>query len=227
MSEILPLIERLTNALQDYNSANPYHDCNELIAEARAFVARAAQPLDLDALLSPQGAYEPGTGREDGAQLVDQLEWWAPIYGCDTLETLLDLIRGRILPYLRPPITGIDVPGPDGDSADMVDLCQAEGVDVGPGVRLLKRARKAWDTTRHPRPVPEQGDEGEREKLRAAVRDAIFDAIGSVAQDCPIEDDEERLQEIADTAIAAIETWLLLQRWLLPLHLHVPPAPSP
>lgn len=101
-------------------------------------------PLDLDALLSPEGAYEPGTGHEEGAQLVDQLEWWAPVHGCDTLENLLDRIRARILPHLRPPIAGIDVPGPDGDYGDVLDLCAAEGVDPRVGVPLLKRAREAW-----------------------------------------------------------------------------------
>jgi hypothetical protein len=110
-------------------------------------------PLDLDALLSPEGAYEPGTGHEDGAQLVDQLEWWAPLHGCDTLDNLLDRIRERILPHLRPPIAGIDVPGGDGDYGDVLDLCEAEGVDPRIGAPLLKRAREAWKVSAQP---PEQ-----------------------------------------------------------------------
>lgn len=125
-----------------------------------------ALPLDLDALLSPDGAYEPGTGQEDGAQLLNQLEWWAPMHGCDTLENLLDRIRGRILPHLRPPIAGIDVPGPDGDYGGLQELCEAEGVDVRIGAPLLKRAREAWEAwgaTQPPAPAP--AADGEREEL--------------------------------------------------------------
>ena len=116
--------------------------------------------LDLDALLSPEGAYEPGTGHEDGAQLIDQLEWWAPVYGCDTLDNLLDRIRDRILPHLRPPIAGIDVPGGDGDYGDVLDLCAAEGVDPRVGVPLLKRARETWGNTAHSAP-PADGEVAE------------------------------------------------------------------
>ena len=110
----------------------------------------------LDALLSPRGAYEPGTGKEDGAQLVGP-QWWAPVYGCDTLENLLDQIHDRIIHHLRPPVEGIDVIGPDGDGADLQDLCDAEGVDVKSGARLLMRARKAWDAMKkQPQPVAEE-----------------------------------------------------------------------
>ena len=109
----------------------------------------ASTTPDLDALLSPEGAYERGTGHEDGAQLVyaphgNGPEWWAPLYGRDTLDNLLDRIGERILPYLRPPVAGIDVPGPDGDYGDVMDLCAAEGVACSVGVPLLNRAREAW-----------------------------------------------------------------------------------
>ena len=118
----------------------------------------ASTPLDLDALLSPEGAYERGTGHEDGAQLVSGPhgpEWWIPQYGCDSLDNLLDRLRTRILPYLRPPVAGIDVPGGDGDYGDVMDLCAAEGVDVRIGVPLLKRARDAWKVaTPTPAPTP-------------------------------------------------------------------------
>jgi hypothetical protein len=123
-------------------------------------------PLDLDALLSPEGAYEPGTGHEDGAQLVDQLEWWAPLHGCDTLDNLLDRIRSRILPHLRPPIAGIDVPGGDGDYGDVLDLCEAEGVDPRIGAPLLRRARQAWKVSAQPL-APAPASDGEREELAA------------------------------------------------------------
>ena len=120
-------------------------------------------PLDLDALLSPEGAYEPGTGHEDGAQLVDQLEWWVPIDGCDTLDNLLSQIRRRILPHLRPPIAGIDAPGPDGDYGGLAELCAAEGVDPRIGAPLLKRAREAWG--KGAQPEPSHDVEGEIEAL--------------------------------------------------------------
>ena len=115
-----------------------------LAAQPQAPAPASDTPLDLDALLSPEGAYEPGTGHEDGAQLVDQLEWWVPSFGCDTLDNLLCRIRARIMPHLRPPIAGIDVPGPDGDYGNVLDLCAAEGVDPRIGAPLLKRAREAW-----------------------------------------------------------------------------------
>jgi hypothetical protein len=133
----------------------------QLLAAFRAAIAadRARQPtpaelaaaVDLDALLSPAGAYEidPDIGNLPGSQLVcDQRggnpTWWAPAYGFMSLGDLLDQIRSRILPHLRPPVVGIDIPGPDGDWGDIVDLCQAEGVEVSAGARLLRRARAAW-----------------------------------------------------------------------------------
>jgi hypothetical protein len=107
---------------------------------------------DLDALLSPEGAYIRGTGQEGGAQLVsgphgNSPEWWVPQYGCDSLDNLLDRLRTRILPYLRPPVSGVDVPGGDGDYGGLQELCDAEGVDVRIGAPLLRRARDAWRQT--------------------------------------------------------------------------------
>jgi hypothetical protein len=72
-----------------------------MAAQPQASAPASDTPLDFDALLSPEGAYEPGTGHEDDAQLVDQLVWWAPMHGCDTLDVLLRRIRARILPHLR------------------------------------------------------------------------------------------------------------------------------
>jgi hypothetical protein len=116
----------------------------------------ASTTPDLDALLSPEGAYERGTGQEDGAQLVsgpNGPKWWVPQYGCETLDNLLDRLRTRILPYLRPPVAGIDVPGGDGDYGDVMDLCAAEGVPYSVGVPLLNRARQAWGVSA-PTPAP-------------------------------------------------------------------------
>ena len=33
--------------------------------------------------------YEPGDGSMDGAQLVDG-EWWHPMFGCDSLQMVVD-----------------------------------------------------------------------------------------------------------------------------------------
>ena len=60
------------------------------------------------------------------------------------LDALLAQIRQLILPHLRPPVAGVDVPGPDGDYWGLHDLCDAEGVDVRIGAPLLRRALAAW-----------------------------------------------------------------------------------
>lgn len=130
--------------------------------------------VDLDALLSPAGPYEtgPDAGNAAGAQLVTGCHgriWWAPQYGCDSLDHLLHQIGARILPHLRPPVIGVDVPGPDGDWGDIADLCQAEGVDVEAGARLLRRVRAAW----HPawyQAQPTPPAEGEVGELVAALK---------------------------------------------------------
>ena len=36
-----------------------------------------------------RAGYEPGDGSMDGAQLVD-CEWWHPIFGCDSLQMVVD-----------------------------------------------------------------------------------------------------------------------------------------
>lgn len=49
--------------------------------------------------------YEPGDGSMDGAMLVDA-EWWHPLYGCDSLQHVLDGVRYRaVLTDSRPVLT--------------------------------------------------------------------------------------------------------------------------
>lgn len=40
-------------------------------------------------------AYEPGDGSAVGAQLVDG-EWWHPVFGCDSLQDVVDNARAAI-----------------------------------------------------------------------------------------------------------------------------------
>lgn len=40
--------------------------------------------------------YEPGDGSMDGAMLVDA-EWWHPLFGCDSLQHVLDGVRYRVV----------------------------------------------------------------------------------------------------------------------------------
>ena len=156
-------------------------------AESELRAALAAQPpaaatdtpLDIDALLSPEGAYERVSHGGNGAQLVsgrhgERGEWWRPVVGMDTLENLLDRIRTRILPHLRPPIAGIDVPGGDGDYGGLQELCEAEGVDLLIGAPLLKRAREAWKVAAQP-PAAAPASDGEREELAAWLREKADD----------------------------------------------------
>jgi hypothetical protein len=177
--------------MRTHSSVEPVMGASRVLCEAafgtvaREIAARWGRPapasdtpLDLDALLSPRGAYEPGTGHEDGAQLVDQLEWWVPMHGCDTLENLLRRIRARILPHLRPPIAGIDVPGPDGDYGGLQELCDAEGVDVRIGAPLLKRAQKAWGR----RPVTPEPTSPTLAEAREAARQLAGPAAQVVHQ---------------------------------------------
>jgi hypothetical protein len=55
---------------------------------------------DLNSILSPSGGYElrEGAALVEGAQLIDG-EWWAPVFGCDSVEHTLDRIRQRLDPF--------------------------------------------------------------------------------------------------------------------------------
>lgn len=95
----------------DDESAETLHKMiQDAIAADRArrpALVEPVTPIDLDALLSPAGPYEtgPDAGNADGAQLVRDQHgnptWWAPVFGCDSLDDLLSRIRGRLLPLLQ------------------------------------------------------------------------------------------------------------------------------
>lgn len=55
---------------------------------------------DLDSILSPSGGYElrEGAALTEGAQLIGG-EWWAPVFGCDSVEHTLNRIRQRLDPF--------------------------------------------------------------------------------------------------------------------------------
>jgi len=61
-------------------------------SQALARWGRPATPpaVTIGALLHP--AYEHGDADADGAQLVD-MEWWRPVMGCDSLQTVVDNAR--------------------------------------------------------------------------------------------------------------------------------------
>jgi hypothetical protein len=63
---------------------------------------------NLKAILKP--AYEPGEGKADGDQFVDD-EWWHPVFGCDSLQKVVDNVRSMLkLPpgYIDPEHQGQD-----------------------------------------------------------------------------------------------------------------------
>jgi len=43
-----------------------------------------------------RAAYEPGNGVTSGEQMWGG-KWWRPVWGCDTLEVLLDAVERRTL----------------------------------------------------------------------------------------------------------------------------------
>lgn len=54
----------------------------------------------LYSLLSP--GYEPDDGSVDGAQLVDG-QWWHPLFGCDSLQCVVDNARQALAPEVAIP----------------------------------------------------------------------------------------------------------------------------
>lgn len=68
------------------------NDVASTMDRARAALSAAPAPaaITTNALLHP--AYEPGDGSMDGAQLVNS-EWWHPVFGCDSLQHVVDNAR--------------------------------------------------------------------------------------------------------------------------------------
>ncbi|MCE2836640.1 MAG: hypothetical protein LW834_06730 [Cyanobium sp. 49614_E6] len=64
----------------------------------------------LRALLNP--GYEPGDGTMDGAQLIDG-QWWHPVFGCDSLQYVVDNARQALGPEVAIPAEQwTDIEGP-------------------------------------------------------------------------------------------------------------------
>jgi hypothetical protein len=89
--DLRALCAELVAALSSYDEANPYHDNAELLRRANDLL-KSYKKRDVDRLLSP--GYESGAGVMDGAQLVDG-EWYDPMFGCDSLQYVVDNIRNR------------------------------------------------------------------------------------------------------------------------------------
>lgn len=85
-------------------------------------------------LVNPTPGYQPGTGKEDGAQIVqgaNGYEWWAPELGCDSLDATLEAIRYRISRYLRKPVAGVEtatapIPPADGEVEELAQWLDRE-----------------------------------------------------------------------------------------------------
>lgn len=87
----------------------------------------AFEPILVE-LVNPTPGYQPGTGKEDGAQIVqgaNGCEWWAPELGCDSLDATLEAIRYRISRYLREPVAGVETAtAPTPPAGEVEELAQ-------------------------------------------------------------------------------------------------------
>jgi hypothetical protein len=70
-----------------------------------------------------RAGYEPGDGSMDGAMLVDG-EWWHPLFGCDSLQQVLDGVRNKVV--LQEP-AGAHQPVPVSERLPGPEDCDAEG----------------------------------------------------------------------------------------------------
>jgi hypothetical protein len=89
--DLRALCAELVAALSSYDEADPYHDCAGLLRRANNLL-ESYKKRNVDRLLSP--GYESGVGVMDGAQLVDG-EWYDPMFGCDSLQYVVDNIRNH------------------------------------------------------------------------------------------------------------------------------------
>jgi hypothetical protein len=121
------LCAELADALNGHTSLYEGHE-SELVARARTALAQPEHPSDggltvslrmdlsfeclkrlcdgLAAAVKPNGGYREITTDDDiasgftGDQQVG-VTWWLPEHGCDSLETTLDAIKGRLLVAVR------------------------------------------------------------------------------------------------------------------------------
>ena len=99
------LISNFETTLSQYTTehTNPYfvQSCIASIKEAKELLNKQRTSL-----LHP--AYEPGDGTMDGAQLVDG-DWWHPVFGCDSLDYVVNNYWNEVFRERKAPMTPISV----------------------------------------------------------------------------------------------------------------------
>jgi hypothetical protein len=131
---------------------------------------------NLKAILHP--AYEPGDGRADGAQLVDG-EWWHPIFGCDSLQKVVDNVRTM----LQLPPNYID-PEHQGQDRELLEAfyqaCNAEGGTADEiHLRGIKAALASAQPAALAQPAEDSTDDSELlSTYHAARNDHQYNGMG-------------------------------------------------
>ena len=123
------------------------------IAAARAALAEPVgegpPAVTTSALLHP--AYEPGDGSADGAQIVDG-EWWQPVFGCDSLQIVVNNARAALAHLGHPaaPPAPAPVMGDRPSDEELYDLADEFAGDPVPSMRA---ALARWGSPATP-PAP-------------------------------------------------------------------------
>ena len=131
----------------------------------------------LRALLQP--GYEPGDGSAKDAQQVDE-EWWHPVFGCDSLQKVVDNARSMLEPspgYIDPEHQGQDL--------EMLQaFYRACGAEGGTADEIhLRGIKAALATQQAALPAPKTGNLAEQDyNLVATIaQDMRARGVGSVA----------------------------------------------
>ena len=83
-------------------------DGQEILQFSKEIIGKFISSVDKQKTSLLQPAYEPGDGSMDGAQLVDG-EWWHPVFGCDSLDHVVDNYWNAIFKARKTPVTPISV----------------------------------------------------------------------------------------------------------------------